>query len=442
MRRPNIILLSVDALRVDHLGYHGYRRETSPFLDSLSERVARFETAISASSHTREAVPALLSGQYPIRFAANDYRATGYSAADRLSAAGFQTAGFHSNPYISRAYGFDSGFDVFDDDLRLGRSRFVALAQRFLDKFVLNRGEYHARAEKINERAIEWLDRRDLDRPFFLWNHYMDVHGPYNPPKGYTFADERLSNSDAHDLYQKCINESESLSDTERRLLVDNYDGEIRYLDEQLSDLFDELGARGLLDSSLVVVTADHGEGLGDHGYFTHPRRLHESLIHVPLLVWIPGGSPRRIPSPVSTLDIVPTMFDWADLDADDLPGTSLLDDGRVSVDGRSDAVYASVQGEDEHANVRRFVARDERWKVHLSRDVRSGQVVDEVAYDLEDDPDESQPISRYPDAVRSLRRELERWSEERLEREFTETESETADSTEVDQRLEALGYR
>ncbi|TKX52551.1 arylsulfatase, partial [Halorubrum sp. SP3] len=104
--RPNTILLSIDALRADHLGAHGYNRETSPFLDELADRELEFTTAISASSHTREAVPALLSGRYPDVFAANGYRYVPKTVADRLSEARFRTAGFHSNPYVSRAYGY------------------------------------------------------------------------------------------------------------------------------------------------------------------------------------------------------------------------------------------------------------------------------------------------------------------------------------------------
>lgn len=212
--RTPIILLSIDALRADHLGYHGYDRDTSPFLDELATETRSFDRAISASSHTRESVPALLSGRFPNRFAEAGFRLVTDSVATHLSDTGYRTGAFHSNPYASRAYGFETGFDTFDDDLTLGRNRFVALAQRALNKFVFNRGEYHARADEINDRSFEWLDSLADDDQFFLWNHYMDVHGPYNPPVT-EFSETELSNADAQKLYQKCIKRPDELTDEE-----------------------------------------------------------------------------------------------------------------------------------------------------------------------------------------------------------------------------------
>ena len=322
---PNVFLLTIDALRADHLGYHGYDRDTSPFLDSLAERTTCFTTAISASSHTREAVPALLTGRYPDVFASQGYRCVADTVADHLRTAGYTTAGFHSNPYVSRAHGFDSGFDTFDDDLRLSQHRVVALIQRALDKFLLNKGEYHARAETINERSLDWIDTVD-DGPVFLWNHYMDPHGPYNPPNGYSYADEAIFNSEAHNLYQTVINRPGEVTEEERQLLLDCYDGEIRYLDDQLRKFFDELEERGLLRDSLVIITADHGEAFGEHGFFTHPRQLHEHLIHVPLLISSPAGEEMSDQDgPVSSLDLAPSVLDSADLASTGLPGKSLL---------------------------------------------------------------------------------------------------------------------
>lgn len=439
--RPNVILLTVDALRADHVGYHGYERDTTPFLDSLADRVARFDTAISASSHTREALPALLSGAYPDVFAANEYRCATETVADRLSTAGYATAGFHSNPYVSRAYGYDSGFDTFDDDLRLGRNRFMALVQRALDKFLLNKGEYHARAETINRKSLEWLD--ESDEPCFLWNHYMDPHGPYNPPEGYTFADRELSNSEAHDLYQKCIKRPDEVTDEEIELLIDTYDGEIRYLDDQLRKVFDALNDRGLLDETLVVVTADHGDAFYEHGYYTHPRYLHEYLIHVPLLVSVPGDEPRHFERPMSLLNVVPTILDWAGVEAD-LPGRSLLDAGRVSVKSHLNVAYASAQGENEHQGIRRFAVRDERWKVHLERDLDSGEVVRTGVFDLESDQREQRSVESADERARELTERLETHSRERLTAvsSAVPTESDAESDDEIEERLEALGYK
>ncbi|TKX85371.1 arylsulfatase, partial [Halorubrum sp. SS5] len=414
-----------------------------PFLDELADRELEFTTAISPSSHTREAVPALLSGRYPDVFATNGYRYVPKTVADRLSEAGFRTAGFHSNPYVSRAYGYDSGFDTFDDDLVLGRNRFVALAQRALNKFVLNKGEYHARAAEINDRSLSWLDSLDDDLPFFLWNHYMDPHGPYNPPTGYTYADRELSNDEAQTLYQKTIDRPDAITDEERQSLIDAYDGEIRYLDDQLRAFFHGLDDRRLLEESLIVVTADHGDAFGEHGYYTHPRYLHESLLHVPLIVSPPdeGGS-ETVTTPVSTLDIVPTIMEYVGETETELPRGPLVNrDGELVHDGG--VVFASATGEDEHEGIRRFAARGERWKVVLAREIDSGKIVSEGIYDLAEDPTETEALSMEKDGSRRVIQQLKDFSVSRLDSVETKIREEnTEQSAQVDERLEALGYK
>ncbi|PSP75013.1 arylsulfatase [Halobacteriales archaeon QS_3_64_16] len=468
----NVVLLSIDALRADHLSYHGYDRTTSPFLDSLTDRTANFRTAISASSHTREAMPALLTGQYPDIFGQNGYRLVAESVATMLSAREYRTAGFHSNPYLSRAYGYDDGFDAFFDDLVLGRNRLVALAQRALSKFVFKRGRYHVRAAELNRRSLEWLD--SLDRPatpsasdptdpepIFLWNHYMDVHGPYNPPGDYSYADQEPSDGDAQALYQKCIKRPEAITESERRLLVDLYDGEIRYLDAQIEAFFEELTERGLLKESLVILTADHGDGFGEHGYYTHPRQLHEELLAVPLLISLPGtAGAARIDTPVSTLDIVPTILDFVGGDASALPGTSLLNLLAESEPGSGSAseshpgvVYSSARLEDENGNDRdvvRFAARDERSKHVLDRHIDTGKVTNEQSFDLTVDRLEREPIEVGLESTptegrfEELRSRLREHSATRL-REGDPSigpDVETETTEEIEDRLEALGYK
>jgi arylsulfatase len=440
--QPNIILLSIDALRADHLGSHGYERETSPFLDDLASRELEFKTAISASSHTREAVPALLSGKYPDVFAANGYHYVPETVADRLSAAGFQTAGFHSNPYVSRAYGYDSGFDTFDDDLVLGQNRLVALAQRALDKFLLNKGNYHARAEEINSRSLSWLDSRNNDQPFFLWNHYMDPHGPYNPPERFSFGEQLLSNNEAQYLYQKTINNPSAVTNAEHRNLIDSYDGEIRYLDDQLSAFFDVLKEQGLVKESLIIVTADHGDAFGEHGYFTHPRHLHETLLHVPLLVSPPGNSTdKTIKFPVSTLDIVPTFLKFARVEYEELPNESLIDMDGATIKERPNVVFASATGEDADEGLRRFAGRTKTKKVVIERKIEDGSIQNEQSFDLNSDPDEQKPAEELDEELLELRNRVVSFSTDRLGAVGNDAQT-YPDNPEVEERLEALGYK
>jgi len=441
---PNISFLMIDALRANYLGYHGYNRDTNSFLDSLTDHTPCFTTAISASSHAREAIPALLTGQPPDLFTANGYRCVTDNIADQLQTAGYITAGFHSDPYVSQASGFDSGVDTFDDDLRLGQRRIIALIQRALDKFLLNKGEYHARAEVINERSLDWLDTVD-DGPVFLWNHYMDPHGPYNPPNDYSYADEAISNSEAHDLYQTVINHPDGVSEDQKELLLDCYDGEIRYVDDQLRKFFDGLGERGLLDDSLVIVTADHGEAFGEHEFFTHPRRLYEYLINVPLLISLPRGkSMGGHDGPVSSLDLVPSILDSADIASNGLPGKSLLRSSDRSESSEENIVFASATGENEHEGTRRFAARGPDVKVQVERDIESGDILDETAYEIDLDPGERNPQDPTEIGAGEVAEKLRGFSESRLRSEDRGSTEDVAraNSDEIDERLEALGYK
>ncbi|WP_273837542.1 sulfatase [Halococcus sp. PRR34] len=440
----NVILLSVDALRADHLSSHGYERETSPEIDALAARGTQFMNAFSASSHTREAVPSLLTGRRPSVFAEGGYRLVTESLASRLSKQDFSTAAFHSNPYVSRAYGYGDAFDTFDDDLLYGRNRFAALAQRVLDKFVFNRGAYHARADEINERSLEWLDSRAATEPFFLWNHYMDVHGPYNPPEEYSvYTEQSLSNNEAQRLYQKSIDEPDEITAHERELLIDLYDGEIRYLDAQISAFVEALADRELLSESLVIITADHGDGFGEHGYYAHPRYVYNDLLAVPIVLLGNSVSAGRVETAVSTLDIVPTALEALGVDVDDkLPGQSLL--STVADDGEMQrSVISSAQGEDEASNVRRFAIQDGRFKYILDRDAETNTVNGWQAFDCKDDPQEQDSFSQqqFPETIVDFQSELEAHSKN-IGSEVDINESEEDASHEVEQRLKNLGYK
>ncbi|WP_049919653.1 sulfatase [Haloarcula vallismortis] len=414
----NIILLSADALRADHLSCYGYHRETSPVLDEFAEESIRFENAYSASSHTREAVPALLTGKYPDVAVDSKYQLATETIASTLSQEGYATAGFHSNPFVSRAYGFDKGFDHFDDDLHLGQNKLVALAQRAFDKL---RNRHYARAEEINERSLEWLDSLDQEEPFFLWNHYMDTHGPYEPPGEYAtlYADRTVSDRDAQSLYQRAIDDPESITDEERQLLIDLYDAEIRYNDERIGEFIEELGSRDLLENSLLVVTADHGDAFGEHGYYEHPRFLQDEITQVPLFVREPGETDRAVSTPVSTLDIVSTFEHTAGLDMDS-ERVSLLDQL-----GDDRTVFLQARGEDADSHIRRYALRTREGACFCERDRETG------AIDFVECSD------------RSLRDELEVHVTDRVRKESgDESTDEDEVDEEIERRLSALGYK
>jgi arylsulfatase len=417
----NVVLLSVDALRADHLSCHGYHRETTPNLDEFADEGLRFERAYSVSSHTREAVPGLLTGRYPDEAIGSDYCLTAKPISAHLREADATTAAFHSNPFISRAFGYDQGFDTFDDDLHLGKHKLIALAQRALDKL---RNRHYARASEINDRSLSWLDSLADDDSFFLWNHYMDPHGPYIPVEEHRdlYTERQVSDKQKQQLYKRAIRESDTIDDDERQLLIDLYDAEIRYTDAQVEAFLDALDDRDLLAETLVIVTADHGDAFGEHGYYEHPRYLHEELTRVPLIVRTPDADADRVQTPASTLDIVPTVLGQFGIEAD-LSGRSLLKLAGKQPDNR--VVFAQASGEDDDVHLRRFAA----WS-------RTEQAFGE--YDTE--AEENQITERSDDGI------AERLDTHIAERVRSDDRSQPRDEAvtdeEVEQRLSALGYK
>ncbi len=413
----HIILLSADALRADHLSSYGYHRETSPVLDDLAEESIRFENAYSASSHTREAVPALLTGEYPDVAVDDGYRLATETVASTLSEEGFATAGFHSNPFVSRAYGFDKGFDHFDDDLHLGQHKLVALAQRAWDKL---RNRHYARAEEINERSLSWLDSLESDESFFLWNHYMDTHGPYEPPGEYAtlYTDESVSGREAQSLYQRAIKDPESITDDERELLIDLYDAEIRYNDAKIGEFLEALRKRGLLEESLLIVTADHGDAFGEHGYYEHPRYLHDEITKVPLYVRPPGGRAEEVATPASTLDVGATIEAMIGSDAES-QGRTLLDLG-----DEERAVFMQARGSKNESHIRRHSIRTRNGACFCEQDTQAESF-------------------KFTDCIeRSLRDQLEQFVRQRGSDIEKNGKSEDDVDSEVERRLSALGYK
>lgn len=429
----NIILLTLDALRADHLSSYGYDRDTSPFLDDLAAEAIRFERAFSASSHTREAIPSILTGRYPDEAVDNRFQRSADTVAARLKEGGFETAGFHSNPFVSRAYGFEQGFDTFYDDLHLGSNRLLALAQRALDKL---RNRHYARGSEINERSLDWLDSLNGDRPFFLWNHYMDPHGPYEAPGEYQrrFHGEAVPKRESTKLYHRAIDDPDSITDAERRRLIDLYDAEIAYSDDQLSGFFDALDRRGLLEDSLVVVTADHGDAFGEDGYYEHPRYLHDGLIHVPLIVDGPDLTRGTVDVPTSTLDIATTILSAVGHPDSSLPGEDLREIAATPGSYAGRTVVSQARGEDADVHVRRFSGRGRTTTCFAEYDTETGGIDIECHADGEVNEEARTTVEEY------LRAHIREHAGE--DGADGDDEAEDGVSGEIEDRLSALGYK
>jgi len=356
----NAILITIDALRADHLSCLGYYRKTTPNLDLLAKNGVLFTNAISVGSETVTSVQSILASNYPLEhfvmsggiekfYAAlqNSERAIpksekaivleiyrhGNRIAKVLEDYGYTTAAFHSNPLLSWYYNFGTEFDHFDDFITPNVARKYKIRKK-LQKYgkLLNfiRYMYYKihrtneafvgkRAETINKKVISWLKEwlKENKSNFFIWIHYMDVHDPYMPLKEFQsyFRSKPLNNSKIQNLVFKRGSNKLSKSDLED--LIDLYDAEIRYVDHAIKSLLDELSEMGILDDTFVIITADHGEEFGEHGNFGHGYgKLYDEIIHVPLIICNSPYKNVKVDNPVSLVDIAPTILDLLDIPA------------------------------------------------------------------------------------------------------------------------------
>lgn len=302
--RPNLILIVVDTLRFDHLGAYGYSRPTSPEIDArLAARGVVAERAYSQAPWTLPSMASMHSGRRAEElldakgqpFGIPDTVAT---LAEQLQAGGYATAAFVANPTMHRGNGFAQGFDTFET----APYEIASMARH---------------ADDINAQALPWLRgaRTGGKRPYFLYLHYLDPHDPYDNAdikdgKSPFFPDYRgrLRGTDVHGLYLGAL----QMADREQDLaqLKALYDSEVRYVDRHIGEVLAALPAEEM-ESTLIVLTADHGEELFDHGGFKHGETLYEELIHVPLIFrWdgrLPAGA--RLAGTVRLLDLLPTLL-------------------------------------------------------------------------------------------------------------------------------------
>lgn len=337
-RPPNIVLIVIDTLRADHLGSYGYHRPTSPHIDDLAARGALFERASSVAPYTRPSTASILTGLYPSVHGAvthaDSIAGEIPTLAERLGAAGYLTAGFHRNGNVSETFGFGRGFDSYiSPDKEYWRSLKKAGKSKPGQLFVSQVDD-----SLLTRKAVPFI-REVESTPFFLYLHLGGGHDPYAPPRDSTsFLDAPLtetaelfyrqpvkSQRDQPTVLRRMITGLLPLDDLDRRQIVDLYDGEVAFADRQIGAVLAALEESGRADDTLVVVTSDHGEEFWDHGGLGHGQHNYQELLHVPLVIAGPGIESRRLKTPVSLIDLTPTILDLAGLEPPgDLPGRSL----------------------------------------------------------------------------------------------------------------------
>jgi choline-sulfatase len=298
-RSGNILLITLDTLRADHLSCYGSKKVPTPNIDALAARGVRFAQAVAQVPLTTPSHASILTGAYPQIHKLRDnggfvLDSSIPTLATLTKDAGFETAAFVGAAVLNRHFGLNRGFDHYGDNLNEKR-----------DAKLLPGVVAELRGEAVTRRTLDWLDQRSNPgnsaspaKNFFLWTHYYDPHFPYDPPEPFG-----------------------------SRFQKDKYSGEIAYVDQQVGELLRGLAARALAEHTLVVLMADHGESLGDHGEFTHGVFLYDSTMHIPLMIAGPGVPAGKVISQqVRSIDVMPTIVDYLGLaPGSPAQGTSLL---------------------------------------------------------------------------------------------------------------------
>jgi arylsulfatase A-like enzyme/Tfp pilus assembly protein PilF len=395
---PNVVLVTIDTLRADHLGCYGYKQIKTPNIDALAAEGIRFERAFTAVPVTLPSHTAIMTGTYPMLsgmhdFSGNKLNPQQPTLATVLKQAGYTTGAVIGSAVLDSRFGLNQGFDFYYDHFDFSR-----LDEKNLD-------EMERPGNVVADLALDWLAKNSQKR-FFLWMHLYDPHYPYNPPAPYSreYADRP-------------------------------YDGEIAFADEQLGRLIHFLKENKLYDSSIIVLSGDHGESLGEHGEKTHGFFIYNATMHVPLIVHLPGNSAgRTLSDPVSLVDLMPTILGSVGLDAPpQVQGTNLLPQLERSSEPRDRDLYGETFLPRLHFDWSELRGT-ENTKYHFI-DAPKPEL-----YDLTKDPGETHNLFSEKKAVaEEMRAKLAV-----LIREYS-AEKELAEKTGLDpalmERLKSLGY-
>ena len=417
--RPDILLVTIDTLRADHLGSYGYHLPTSPFIDRLAAGGVRFERAYSTSSWTVPAVVSMLTSTYPSRHGMGQRTVASHgqwhvtpaglpSLPEALSAAGYRTYGFTANFGLPAERGFSRGFD---------RYRCIGAVD----------------VEAIEDELERWLPDLQAGSPWFFWLHLFDAHAPYTgrePWLSTLYPETAASALERGTISAAMVEPNERTAATVDRA-QQFYDSEIRRLDHYLERLFERIPRS---DDALVLLTADHGEEFLDHGDVLHGRNLYNETLRIPFIVRFPDRrfAGRIVSKPVSLIDVLPTLLTVAGAPVPaEAAGADLV---ATILESRTPAPR-SIFAELESGRRQRAVT-DGRWKYVITDHQESAPLL----FDLDHDPGESNDLlGSRPELELSFRHLLAAYERARptAPAELTETEI-TSDQAEA---LRTLGY-
>lgn len=375
--RSDVVLITIDTLRADRVG-----RGLTPTLDALAQRGVRFTNARTAVPLTLPAHVTIMTGALPpahgVRENGVTFKPGPQPLARALHDAGYSTAAFVGAYVLDHRFGLDDGFDVYNDEIRRDPARPLSL-------------EAERRGEEVVDAALALLPTGK--RPFFVWLHLYDPHAPYDPPLGW----RSKAGGNA-------------------------YDGEVAYADAQVERFLDNLKDRGLLDSAVIIIAGDHGEALGEHGEDTHGMLAYDSTLRVPLIAVSPHLKARIVETPVSLVDLAPSVMHEIGL-GDPARAIDIFTEPTPARDSYAETLYPATAG----WHPLRVLAT-KQWKLVMSSEAE--------LYDVAADPAEAHNlVDARPDIVRQLRTVLEKHEQS------TGSAPTATISPEAAERLRSLGY-
>ena len=416
--RPcNVILITIDCLRADHLHCYGYSRDTTPFIDSIARKGITFRNGFANGPFTASAFPAILTSTYALDNGRDITLKNRTFVSEILQKEGIRTAAIHSNPYLSSQAGYNRGFDYFEDFLNqpvLSRrsislqkglnllqkvemvtkrlnTKFVREPASLIKNYFVPREEPFVPAHVITEMGAKWIN--NSPDPFFLWVHYMDLHEPYiilntNVDQMYSRHVSRLLQSALLRVKQKHIQH-----------IIDIYDDKLRYIDLQVERLCSFLKKA---PDSVVIITSDHGQEFYEHGNFGHRAKYYDEILHIPLII---HGKPVKMQSDDmrSQLDISPTILScYGIAPPANYCGSSLF----------SGPINDVVISESSHNEKGLFLVDSPPTCVSYavrSKTFKYIQQYQEELYNVQEDPGEKHNIiTEYPEAAAELRKILD----------------------------------
>ena len=326
MKRPNVILISIDTLRADHLSCYGYHRNTTPHIDKIAAEGTIFRRNYSTGVWTPPGHASMLTGLYVSEhgvYGENRLNRNIPTIADTLKVHEYQTAGFVNNSQVGELVGFEKGHDEFVEVWKGVKSK--SFTDRVLKgiarKIRKKTGHEDMGAQKTNRMFNHWVGNKiDKDKPFYAFLHYIEPHNPLNPPRPFKnrFFDHSSHNIDVMKVNKVaynpliCFVEDIQPNEYEIHSLKSLYDGEIAYIDHRIGEIISALKRNHYYDDTMIIITSDHGEHFGEHGLWSHTASLYNEVLHIPLIIKFPKGIDhiQEVQACTQLVDIFPTIME------------------------------------------------------------------------------------------------------------------------------------